>query len=343
MQRRAKMTAILLMLAMVGLSAPGALGEEPGAVTQLSLQLRREDEATPPAEPLPEVEFARYDRSFGGYGIISGYFDSPVDLAVSSAEKVYVLDSGNNRIQVFDSSTRYLSNFGAKGTRDGEFDSPQAIAIDPSESVYVVDSGNHRIQKFDQNGRFLLQWGSLGSRAGLLNRPVDMTIDQENAVYVADPENQRIQKFTPGGRFIEEWSALTLRQNAEVVVFRNIVSLAYDSDRFGYVLALNAKDKVVYRFKLNGDYQDSWPVTASDPCYPMRIEVDNDYQDKLVYILDRAGNRVLRFTNEGAAQGELKKGDREFKEPLGLCVDRPHRRLYVADTGNNIVQKFYQK
>ena len=59
---------------------------------------------------------------------------------------MYVADSGNNRVQKFDSNGNFISKFGTYGTGDGQFINPVDIAVDSSDNVYVDDSLNSKVQ-----------------------------------------------------------------------------------------------------------------------------------------------------------------------------------------------------
>jgi hypothetical protein len=105
----------------------------------------------------------KYDESgtrllmkFGSIGGIEpGYFNNPTDLAIDNRNgDIYVVDSGNNRIQKFDSQGNYLSpDLGSFGSANGTFNTPWSIAIDNQGFLYVTDTKNRRIQKF-MPGRF---------------------------------------------------------------------------------------------------------------------------------------------------------------------------------------------
>lgn len=61
---------------------------------------------------------------------------------------VYVVDSGNHRIQKFDGNGTFLCSFGNRGKTEGQVNFPYGIAVDKEGSVYVVDSGNNRVLKY---------------------------------------------------------------------------------------------------------------------------------------------------------------------------------------------------
>ena len=82
-------------------------------------------------------------------------FNSPSDMGVDDAGNIYILDSGNQRIQVFGPEGRYVRTIGRKGQGPGEFSSPNSIDIDGEGRLYVLDDRQKRIQVFAANGEIL--------------------------------------------------------------------------------------------------------------------------------------------------------------------------------------------
>ncbi len=82
-------------------------------------------------------------------------FHLPTDVIVAENGNIYILDSGNHRIQKFDSNGKYISTIGRKGQGPGEFNSPIGIRLDSKEFIYVLDQGNHRIQVFSTKDKYL--------------------------------------------------------------------------------------------------------------------------------------------------------------------------------------------
>jgi len=76
-------------------------------------------------------------------------------VTVDSGGNIYVIDSGNYRIQKYDSNGKYLATFGREGQGPGEFLSPQSIGIDSNRNIYVYDQGNNRISVLSKEGRAL--------------------------------------------------------------------------------------------------------------------------------------------------------------------------------------------
>jgi sugar lactone lactonase YvrE len=86
-----------------------------------------------------------------------GLFFGPRDVAVTS-EEIFVVDTGNERVQVFGRDGSFKRAFGGRGTGAGQFVEPVGITIGPDGLVYVADSGNARISVFNQDGTPVEQW-----------------------------------------------------------------------------------------------------------------------------------------------------------------------------------------
>ena len=69
-------------------------------------------------------------------------------VAVDEQGYIFVGDSGNNRIQIFNPDGVHIKSFGGWGSSDGEFKGLEGIAVNSNGNVLVCDRENHRIQVF---------------------------------------------------------------------------------------------------------------------------------------------------------------------------------------------------
>ena len=136
----------------------------------------------------------------------SGQFNSPSGVAVDSSGNVYVVDTGNYRVEKFTGSGTYVTQFGSYGFGNGQFSGPslfgpQGVAVDLSGNVYVTDWGNHRVEKFTSSGSYVSQWGSAGSGNGQFGGPLandgpqGIAVDSSGNAYVTDRGDDRVERF----------------------------------------------------------------------------------------------------------------------------------------------------
>ena len=85
-------------------------------------------------------------------------FTNPTGMTLDADGCIYIADTGNNRIQKYNSDGIFIASWGNEGYEDGNFSSPVGVAVDSDGYVYVVDMGGSvqpngmraRVQKFSQ-------------------------------------------------------------------------------------------------------------------------------------------------------------------------------------------------
>ncbi len=80
-------------------------------------------------------------------------FYVPADIAVDGQGNLYVLESGNHRIQKFTPDAKYLATFGRQGQGPAEFYFPESLEIDSRGYLYVSDANNQRIVVLTPEGK----------------------------------------------------------------------------------------------------------------------------------------------------------------------------------------------
>ena len=143
-----------------------------------------------------------------------GQLNEPWGVAVDQVGRVFVSDTWNGRIQVFDREGKFVEKWGVYNTTNGELGDayalfgPRGIAVDIEGNVLVADTGNKRIIKYTPDGQVLQQIGGGGVVGGRFEEPVGLAVSPtDGTVYVADTWNRRIQKLSSTLEFIEEWQA----------------------------------------------------------------------------------------------------------------------------------------
>ena len=120
---------------------------------------------------------------WGKEGNAPGQFKSPWGVACDPLGYVYIVDSGNHRVQKFDSSGTYLTSWGNRGLTEGQLNFPSGIAVDKEGYVYVIDSGNHRLTKFAPTEEELNRGKQEKRVASDLTAPINLAVkpgDTEN-------------------------------------------------------------------------------------------------------------------------------------------------------------------
>lgn len=244
--------------------------------------------AAPSASPDVEAVWEVYGPGEGD----SPMFDGPMGVVASEDGRIYVTDSGNDRVCEFDTQGGFVREFGSFGVAK-----PSAGA----EATYVP---------------------------GSLNHPVGIDLDAEGNVYVASFYNDSIEVFDPDGTPLRRFPdpAEVTGKGGSGYGGRGIAvtDVAVSGDR---VYATDAFQVVV--FTLEGEVVTQWGKPGTGPGdldRPNGIAVSED--GETVYVADSNHARVTAFTPEGEVlwqAGTIPGGADDsssgaFQLPRGLCV-----------------------
>ena len=125
-----------------------------------------------------------------------GDFGAPQCVAVDKDGDVYVTDTLNNRVEIFDAEGNFISQFGKAGDGPGYFARPKGIAVDGDGHIWVADSMQDRLQVFNKEGRLLTYIGQEHSELpGQFKALVGVAVDKDNRVFTTEQEPGRLQVF----------------------------------------------------------------------------------------------------------------------------------------------------
>ena len=124
-----------------------------------------------------------------------GDFSKPAGVAVDREGNLYVADTWNNRIEIFDADGNLVSTFGKAGDGPGYFSRPKGVAIDSDGHVWVADGMQDRIQVFTKEGQLLISFGGHGLLPGQFQGLAGIAIDKRNRVFTSEIFPGRAQQF----------------------------------------------------------------------------------------------------------------------------------------------------
>jgi uncharacterized protein (TIGR03663 family) len=303
-------------------------------------------------EPLNAVDATYQDiaalRNFGREANLAG----PRSIAVGADGRVYVADTENSRIVVFDSEGTFLSIIGTPSTQSntapGTLFQPWGIAIAPNGDIVVADTWNHRVQVFSPTGEWLRAFGEYGVPEGsdspfAMWGPRALTVAANGDILVADTGGKRIRVYDSAGNFLYDIGSggVAVGQLDEPVgIDVNPVT--------GEIYVADTWNQRIQTFTATGNPLRAFPVPL---WYDSRNSPDRPYlaastdgrfiavsdmnglgrnNGPRVAVFDLAGNAVLAFNGTG---------ENRLSNVAGLAFG-PDSSLYVLDTDNGRVVKF---
>jgi sugar lactone lactonase YvrE len=129
--------------------------------------------------------------SLGARGKRQGTFNAPTHLSFHNNE-LYVSDTLNFRVQIFNRAGDGQLMFGKLGLYVGRLTRPKGVAVGQDGRIYVVESYFDHLLIFSRDGQLLLPIGGTGNGIGEFYLPAGVWVDQKGRVMIADMFNGRI-------------------------------------------------------------------------------------------------------------------------------------------------------
>ena len=170
----------------------------------------------------------------GCCGNKNGQFNHPRGLTFDSKKLLYVVDGGNNRVQVFNRDDTFAFSFGSEGNNPGQFQYPVRISIDPNNNLLVTDYNANGIHIFTHDGQFVQTINS--------NSPWAFTISPTGYLITGHDGVDMIKVWSPTYQLINQFGKRGYKQGE----FRGIFGLAMDLSGTIYVIeSLNKRLQVI--------------------------------------------------------------------------------------------------
>ncbi|MEO5913706.1 MAG: hypothetical protein ABIS50_05705 [Luteolibacter sp.] len=172
-------------------------------------------------QPYPDRVFGQQDFDTNGAGSTSQKMSTPIGVHLDNDDRLWVADTGNNRVLYFNQISSKTNGAAADGVlgqpgfgtsnfgnTNATMSGPYSVTVSSNGAVFVADSSNNRVLRFDN----AVGIGNGGAASGVLgqanfvanasaltasgmSRPTGVALDANGALWVTDYYNERLIRF----------------------------------------------------------------------------------------------------------------------------------------------------
>lgn len=168
----------------------------------------------------------------GASGSREGYFSKPSDIHVGRDGLIYVADTNNDRVQLFNGDGVFVNVFN-RGMGGESLESPISLDQDSKGNLYLLLGSRNVVVVIAPNGEVLREFGGKLHGREKLESPVGIAV-MGNEVMVLDAGTNSVKVFTLQGDFAREFGAKgegkgDFKKPASVAVIDDTTFLISDS------------------------------------------------------------------------------------------------------------------
>jgi hypothetical protein len=244
------------------------------------------------ADGKPDVSFGD-NGSVGKGGSGDGEFDKPWAVGMDWNGNIYISDSGNNRVQVFDASGKFKSQWQQKTIYDIKSGRDNfAIRDEDDERAHsAILSRPRHITSFDQ----------IHAEDRIpIKRPTGFFLNGD-VMFLADTENHKIKRLNAGSGYLQSACG---RKGSAQGCFNLPSDTAYDLEMDQLIVADSGNNRIeVLQLQSYGEFFR----TGSMPCVqeisdqslsgPLGVAVVTKQPNQFIYVADTGNNRVVKLQN----------------------------------------------
>lgn len=301
-------------------------------------------------------ELVNTATAYEGTFILNAGFNNPQDIYIDKDDIVYIADTGNGRIYVYNPFTGEEKIIGK-----GILQSPTGVFVDKQKDIYVADAKLDKVYWFNQDGELIKEYGRpteafFGKTA--VYQPRKVVVNDNKDVYIiSESGNNGIILLNKDGEFLGYYGTNKVNLSLRLFIRRMFMSekqrqqyaalkpnpshnLAIDHKGIIYTITKSKNEEPLKKLNiegnniLNGYYiiSDSYQDIFIDNKGLIYVVCDDAEVPAAVSVLDRDGFLIFAFGKK--QPGSLKIG--QFESPSGIAVDS-NGDIWVLDkTGNNV-------
>ncbi len=253
-------------------------------------------------------------------------------LSVSSENKIYLIDSGLNRVLLCDSAGILLKEVGGFGWEKEQFDQPRDIWAENSLDVFVADYNNSRIQRFDRNLNFVtaIIGEEIEPASDQFSFPVALAWANFGDLFIIETELNRIMQFDEQGNV-----TLTFGDFDEGAgQLEEPVALCISDDN--EIFVADQQRKSIMKFDYYGNFLQAFEFQfLSNP-------VTIACLGKHIFLLDGQNNSITIAATNGALRfhfNPLPAAEKSSMQRItDLCTSK--NRLYILNDTNRRIDVY---
>ncbi len=281
-------------------------------------------------------------------------WNAPTSIKHNSLGQLLIADTGNNRIKTYDWGV-----YKSKITRAGK--NIYFIACEDNGNLYIGNETDKTIEKYNSAGTLLTSW-SLAYATGIANYLTGLAYDNvNNKVYVSDYAGSKVHSYNNDGTghvdlisgiaatgIATNGTKIAVCVNGDIKVYDTAGSLIQTVSSVGgsyaismsanYIYVVDISNNILKRISLT-DYTVT-NLISSLPANTYGVLVDTA---EYIYLTNHTNDNITKYTPAGIAVSTFAAagtGDGQLANAWSMAFDSYTGHIYIADSGNNRIQKF---
>ncbi|KAI6647869.1 hypothetical protein LOD99_8456 [Oopsacas minuta] len=246
-----------------------------------------------------------------------------VTIDISTGD-IYVADSWNNCVKVFDCNGQIMFKFGDE-EGEGKMYGPDGLAI--CRDRILISQRNDCILNYQMNGKFISRIGKPGKGELEFTDPLGLTFDESSGeVYICDSDNHRIQILSKELTYKTQFGQDNLYYPVDVKLTKEFI---YILDQSNPCLHLYNYNLILHKRIISGG-------DGSQLIYPKFFDIDNSNN---ILITDYSIISSSRYISIYNSQFDLIHKI-SIPDPTGITVDNRGRVIAVCVGGLRLLNIF---